>query len=171
MARKIPVQWLKICNFCEMRFYLKLINNFRVNTNPGEPIFDPVDKEQKTPDNEKKKPCIEITIKDALERTRGTDEILIGRDVHLVGSELAGRIDQIHIEDCRIIITINNSCDVPFPPDRIKAFGFCKMFEKKFSPNRTLYAKLRNRKNYKVIWIERYSDVWREKVEEQVKAI
>ncbi|WGI17769.1 hypothetical protein [Methanonatronarchaeum sp. AMET-Sl] len=169
MARKIPIQWLKLCNYCETRFYLNLINNFRAGYNDNKPLLDV--EEEENPEKNKQRPSVEITVEDALKRTKGTDEILIGRDVHLVGKQLAGRIDQIHIEDCRIIITKNNSCDVPYPPDRIKVFGYCVMFEKKFNPNRTLYAKLRNQKNYKVIYIERFSDIWREKIEKQIEAI
>ncbi|OUJ18156.1 CRISPR-associated protein Cas4, RecB family nuclease [Methanonatronarchaeum thermophilum] len=172
MARKIPIQWLKLCNYCEMRFYLNLTNNFWAGYNEETPpTNNPNQNNKQTKKQKQEKPSIEITIEDALQRTRGTDEILIGRDVHLVGEQLAGRIDQIHIEDCRIIITKNNKCSVPYPPDRIKVFAYCVMFEKKFNPNRTLYAKLRNQKNNKVIYIERYSDIWRDKVKNQIQTI
>jgi len=99
----------------------------------------------------------ELTVEDALEKTKKEKIVLIGREIPVLGHRLRGRIDEVQFHENQIIVVDDKPNTYPYEGNKRQVWGYCVAFEAQYKPRLPLIGCLRQRDTQQTVWVESFS--------------
>lgn len=169
MEDKVPISLLHTQAYCEYQIFLEHVKH--VEAEPTREMCLGRNVHRLLEQEHLKRANLELSVDDALEKSKRESVTLISRELPVVGKYLYGTIDEVWLMPNQIFIIDDKPNDFPFITNKKQVWGYCLAFQERFSPKRPLVACLRHRDTSRFVWREFFSPEHRRNVLDSVKRI
>ena len=159
---KIPIHWLHSHAYCEYQIFLKHVKGVKIA--PTAAMMMGAKRHSVLEVEHKEKATEELSVDDALKKSRDEKIVLIAREVPVAWSQLKGKIDEIHFMSDQIIILDDKPNTVAWDSNKVQVWGYCLAFQEQFRPKLPISALLRHRDTQKTVWEEVFTEDHRDRV-------
>ena len=151
----IPVHMLSSYVYCEYQIYLEKIEGVKIT--PTAEMRQGAARHTVLEQEHQEKSEYNLTVEEALEKTKEEKIVLVGREIPVTGHRLRGRIDEVHFHEHQIIVVDDKPNSYPFEGNKRQVWGYCVAFEEQYKPGLPLIGCLRQRDARQIIWAEPFS--------------
>jgi len=169
MNDKIPIHWLHSQTYCEYQIYLEHVKGMEIEATSE--MQKGIEVHAFLEEEHLKRAEIKLKTAEVIQKAKQERKTFIGREVPVIGRQLYGSIDEIHIMPDKIIIIGDKPNYRPFFSNKKQVWGYCLAFQEQFKPNLPIIASLRHRDSQKIIWQEEFLEEHKRIVLESVERI
>lgn len=162
---KIPISMLNKQAYCEYQIFLEHVKGVTVAPTAamqkGTEFHTAYDLYHQQTATE------EMSLEDALSKSKERKVTLVARDVEVENSALKGRIDEIEIGPAQITIIDDKPTNGKvWQTDIRQVWGYCWAYTDQYKPDRPLYGAIKDHTLRAIVWREPYTDRARTEVED-----